>query len=75
MIVMEEEIRDKVAKLIKNERIRQKITQEDLAYKSNVSCRYLSDIENGKANFSFTTFLKVALALNLSALDLLQFYK
>ena len=50
---------------IKKERIRQGITQEQLAEKADISTNFMSLIENGK-NMSVQTLISIAEALNVS---------
>lgn len=42
------------------------ISQEEFASLSDISTRYLSDIENGKRQFSLEYVEKIASALNIS---------
>lgn len=52
---------------IKNARLDQKLTQEELAERADISVQYLKDIENRGANPSLKTFIKLIRTLNLSA--------
>lgn len=53
-------------------RDKQKMSQEDLAYKAGIDRTYISGIEKGDRNISVTTYTKLASALgvniNLAAL-------
>jgi XRE family aerobic/anaerobic benzoate catabolism transcriptional regulator len=52
-------------------RARRGMTRKDLAAESQVSERYLADLEGGRGNISVLLLQKVAAALNLSLADLL----
>jgi Helix-turn-helix. len=54
---------------IKKERIRQKVTMEELSLRSGVSQKHISNIENGKAVPTIETMEKLARALGF-AIDL-----
>ncbi len=45
-------IEEKIAMRIKQLRIAQKLTQEELAWRSNVDRTYMNHVENGKRNIS-----------------------
>ena len=47
-------------------------TQEQLADLSGLSQQYLSDLERGKRNPTVVTVYEIAMALDVSHLDLLQ---
>lgn len=49
------------------------LTQEQLAYKSDVERAKISRIENGNEDFYFKTLLKIAEALEVKPCDLLDF--
>lgn len=57
--------KNELGKIIKQRRNLLKITQKDLAEISGVTLRKLSDIENGIANPSLNTLVKVMDALGL----------
>jgi len=48
------------------------MTQEDLCGAIEMDRSYISEVENGKANASITTLLKIAEALEVDISDLLQ---
>ncbi|HCM27574.1 MAG TPA: transcriptional regulator [Treponema sp.] len=52
-------------RIIKAVRKRQGIRQQDLADLAGVSCRFLSDLENGKASVEFGKVLAILAALGL----------
>ncbi len=47
------------------ERHRKKLSQEDLAAKAGLQMQQISKIENGKADFKFTTLLRLMKALDV----------
>ena len=47
------------------ERHRKKFSQEDLAAKAGLQMQQISKIENGKADFKFTTLLRLMKALDV----------
>ncbi len=53
------------ARLIKETRKEQKVRQQDLADLAGVSCRFLSDLENGKATVELGKVLAVLAILGL----------
>lgn len=59
-------------KKIKIERIKQDISQEQLAEKAQLHRTTLGQIENGKNSPTLDTISKIANALNLSISDLLS---
>ena len=61
-----------VGNRIKQIRKEKNLSQADLAEKMNVSTSYVSDVENGKINFSIDTFMRLTEALQISADWLLQ---
>ena len=50
----------------KEYRLKQNLTQEELAEKCNLSTVYISNIERGKANISFHTLDKISKILNFN---------
>ncbi|WP_312762429.1 helix-turn-helix transcriptional regulator [Epilithonimonas sp.] len=58
---------------IKERRLELKLTQEKLASKiTKMDRSKISDMENGKEDFHFSTLLKVCDALDISFLDFLK---
>ncbi|MDQ7093408.1 helix-turn-helix transcriptional regulator [Desulfosporosinus sp. PR] len=49
------------------------ISQEELAFSSNLHRTYISDIERGVRNVSLDNIYKIALALDVSPKDLFDF--
>jgi y4mF family transcriptional regulator len=56
---------EQIGKLIRSERKRQKILQQDLADLSGVSLHFLSNLENGKATVEFRKVLLVLRSLGI----------
>lgn len=54
-----------IGKLIRSERKRQKILQQDLADLSGVSLHFLSNLENGKPTVEFQKVLQVLFSLGI----------
>lgn len=54
-----------IGRKIAQERIQQKLTQEDLAGMAEIDRTMLSYIENGRNNFSINMLLKIASALKI----------
>lgn len=54
-----------IGTLIRNERIRKKIRQKDLALRAQISNTYLSDIEHLRAIPSLTTYARICAALDV----------
>lgn len=57
------DIRKKIGGRIKELRIKEKLTQESLAYKANMDKTYLNEVENGKRNVSVINLEKIIVAL------------
>ncbi|MDE6593701.1 MAG: helix-turn-helix domain-containing protein [Oscillospiraceae bacterium] len=57
----------KIGANIRELRRSQKITQEKLAEKANLSVRYISNIEKSDKHISLETLIKLASALNVTA--------
>lgn len=64
----------KLGLLIKRQRNRNQMSQTELAEKSDLSVNYVGDIENGRKSISLNVFMKVSVALNLRADELLKIY-
>lgn len=67
-----EEIIDCVAETIRIERLRKKLTQQELAEKIGISTKYLNLIENQKSNPSIVVVVQLCLALGLDLSKLLE---
>ena len=57
---------------IRLERVRLSMSQEDLAYKSNLDRTYIGSIERGKRNPSILNLVKISRSFNMSVSDLLK---
>lgn len=55
-----------IGRKIAQERVRQKLTQEDLAGMAEIDRSFLSYIENGRKNFSVEMLLKITKVLGIS---------
>lgn len=62
----------KFGQLVKSWRLRQKLTQEELAFNSKISVTYISKIENGVTNVSLDTICKIASGLGITVSELLK---
>ena len=58
-----------IPKLLKNRRKLLKLTQQQLADKSNVSRNYISDIEHGKSTPTLETVNKLLKALGVDSVE------
>lgn len=68
----EKEILKIIADNIRIERLKKRLSQEQLAEKVNISTKYLNIIENRKANPTIVIVVKICSALNI---DLNSVYK
>ncbi len=62
-----------VGKRIKELRRAKRMTQEELAEKTNISAKYLSSIERGLENPTFDTIIKLAYALDVEVSELFNY--
>jgi transcriptional regulator with XRE-family HTH domain len=60
------DIRKKIGLRIKELRLGMQLTQEALAFKSEVDKTYLNEVENGKRNVSVINLEKIIIALEVS---------
>ena len=60
------EIKLKVGQRIKELRKELRLSQEALAYKSEVDRTYMTDVENGRRNISIQILEKIIVALDVS---------
>ncbi|MFI3300033.1 MAG: helix-turn-helix transcriptional regulator [Candidatus Gastranaerophilales bacterium] len=67
------ELLKRFGKNVKIERIKQDLTQEDLAEIMNVSQNYVASIECGKANMSLAKVLELSSYLKVNINSLLNF--
>lgn len=74
MDVLQNEILKKFGQHIKELRLKSGLTQDDVVLNSSkITKATISDIENGKRNFAFTTLIDLAKGLNASPKELLDF--
>ena len=66
-----EDIIHRLAKNVRKERIKQGLTQADLAEKADLHNNYIGLIERGQCNISILTLEKLAQALNVKVEKLL----
>jgi transcriptional regulator with XRE-family HTH domain len=62
-------------KILQEERKAKKISQEKLAKLTGLDRTFISLIENGKRSPSFTTILKICLALEIEPSELFSIYE
>lgn len=62
-------IKEEVGKRIKALRIQKGLSQEDLAYKSNLDRTYITYVENARKNVTIETLYKITQALDISLSD------
>ena len=60
---------------LKTAREKLKLSQDDVAARCDVTKGNLSNIENGKKDFTFTTLLEIAKGLGIDPKELLDFKK
>lgn len=74
MDVLKDEILKKFGEHVKDLRTKSGLTQDEVVLNSSkITKGTVSDIENGKRNFAFTTLIDLAKGLNMSPKDLLNF--
>ena len=59
------DIKHTIAKNIKSLRLKQNISQAELAYRANLHCNYICRIENAKCNVSIETLVRLSKALSV----------
>lgn len=69
---MRKEILIKFGERIKEERLKQKLSQEQLASKAGVHRTYIGMIERAEKNITLETIEKIAKALNSSIFDIFK---
>lgn len=62
---------DNIGQKIKNERLKKRLKQYELAKEANISNTYLSDMEVGRSKPSLKTLDKIAKALGVDIKELL----
>lgn len=66
-------IEQKFGMKVKEIRARQKISQEELAFRCGLSKNYISDIERGTRNISLQSVEKIARGFNVQVKELFTF--
>jgi helix-turn-helix family protein len=64
-----DDILENISNQIRDLRVLKKITQQELAERTNLSVPYISQIENNHRNISLETFVKIIDALEISLSD------
>jgi transcriptional regulator with XRE-family HTH domain len=62
----------KIGSRIRDARVKNGMSQADLAVKANISLPHISDIELGKTNMMLSSFIRIAEALQVSTDSLLR---
>ena len=57
---------------LRKRRLKQKLTQERLAFESGLSLRYIQNLESGERQPTLETLFKLSFALNTSPQSLIQ---
>lgn len=65
-------IAEKFGKKLRETRLRKNMTQEDIAYKAEITVYYISKIERGLANPSLETAAKIAKSLQMKLSELVE---
>ncbi|WP_312902018.1 helix-turn-helix domain-containing protein [Chryseobacterium taichungense] len=74
MDVLQDELLKKFGEHVKELRLKSRLTQDDVVLNSSkITKATISDIENGKRNFAFTTLIDLAKGLNIPPKDLVDF--
>lgn len=60
---------------LRRERRARDLTQEELAFQAGIGAKHLSDLERGKKEPRLTTIRRMALALDLTAADLMALWE
>ncbi|MDD8048062.1 MAG: helix-turn-helix transcriptional regulator [Thomasclavelia sp.] len=66
-------IEEKFGNKVRELRLKQDISQEELAFRSGLSKNYISDTERGKRNISLKAIEKIAHGFNVSEKELFAF--
>ena len=61
-----------IGRKIAQERVKQELTQEDLAGMAEIDRSFLSYIENGRKNFSVEMLLRIAKVLGINPIKLFE---
>jgi len=66
------DIREQFGRILKETRTAKGLTQEELAFRAGMSVPYLSDIERGRSSPSLTMLVDLAVALEVSLVELFK---
>lgn len=66
------ELRAVVGRNVKRTREAQGLPQDELAHRAGIHVTYLSGVENGRRNITLNVLERIALALNVTELDLVR---
>ena len=72
MIIMQDELLFKIGQSVRYLRMKQKLSQEELAYRSELNINSISTLERGLNNIKIKTLYRIAEALNLDVDDILH---
>lgn len=72
MLVQTAHLPKTFGEVVRNERLRLNLSQEELAFEAGISLTYVGEIERGEKMVSLETIVKVATGLRLSAATLLS---
>lgn len=68
----EKELLIKVGSRVREARIKSGLTQEKLSFESNLDRTYIGSVERGERNISIINLNKIAIALKISIVELLN---
>jgi transcriptional regulator with XRE-family HTH domain len=66
------DIRLRLGRHVKTRRVTHRLTQEGLAVKANIALRHLQKIERGEVNVTLETLSKLAHALDVDPVELIE---
>lgn len=61
-----------LGEVVRNERLKLKLSQEELAFEARISLTYMGEIERGEKMVSLEAIVRVAHELRLTGADLLK---
>lgn len=65
-------VKEEFGNKLRQRRLNQKLTQENLAFESGLSLRYIQNLESGERQPTLETIFKLSFALNTSPQSLIQ---
>ena len=69
---MNQSVESRFGRRVKEIRMFQQMSQEELAWRSQLSKNYISDVENGRRNVSLKAIEKFAKGLGVEIIDLFR---